>query len=389
MNGFGMKSAFNRKLIPVILAGVVIALLGIGFFAGRYSAVRPFEKKIHSYSRGETLGKLLSDKEKRGVAKAYYDKDEVMEKMDTFSWAVPNVPAPFVGSAPKPGKHHNATINSLHFRAEAELTIPKPPRVYRIFITGGSTAYGSGAPGQDRTIGGYLGKILNTSLSPATGMRYEVLTMANPAWASTHERIVIENRLSELEPDLVASFSGNNDVHWAQKGRNILWFRSYADQFFLSLINRAYRVSGHEEIVEMTDKDPPPVPPALVATRLVKNVKLCSHALSNDGIPYFFFLQPSLALTKKRLTGREQELVEYRKKKHKGERKYFAKCHAHMESCLKELKMDDFYFFDLSGIFDDMGEGEDVFIDSYHFGDKGNELVAKSIFRHIRNVIEQ
>ena len=70
-----MKSAFNRKLIPVILAGVVIALVGIGFFAWRYSAVRPFEKKIHSYSRGETLGKLLSDKEKKGVAKAYYDKD--------------------------------------------------------------------------------------------------------------------------------------------------------------------------------------------------------------------------------------------------------------------------------------------------------------------------
>ena len=66
---------------------------------------------------------------------------------------------------------------------------------------------------------------------------YEVFTMATPAWASTHERIMIENRLSDLEPDLVVSLSGNNDVHWGAKNRNVLWFRAYHDEFYFDLLD--------------------------------------------------------------------------------------------------------------------------------------------------------
>ena len=47
---------------------------------------------------------------------------------------------------PTPGQHGNAHINSMQFRAGKELEMPKPANTYRIFITGGSTAYGSGAP---------------------------------------------------------------------------------------------------------------------------------------------------------------------------------------------------------------------------------------------------
>jgi len=294
-----------------------------------------------------------------------------------------------VGNAPKPGKHNNASINSMQLRVDNEVLIPKPSNVYRIFITGGSTAYGSGAPDQQRTIAGYLARILNASLTSSTNKKYEVLTAANPAWASTHERIMIENRLSELEPDMVISFSGNNDVHWGYKGRDILWFRAYADDFFLGLINRAYNISGYGNLVDVPETEPSPEDPSLVAARIVKNVTLSSYVLSLKKATYFFFLQPTLAVSKKGLTDNERRLLDDKKEKHQKEKAYFAECYVKMDSSLKNLKIDNFRFVNLSDIFDDTDEGEDIFIDSFHFGDKGNEVAARNISRHIEHVIKQ
>lgn len=147
-------------------------------------------------------------------------------EMDSFSSAVTSVLTPFVGSGPEPGRHDNAFINSMQFRSSKEVSMPKPPTTYGIFFTGGSVAYGSGAPSQDKTIGQYLENLLNLEITPVSHLRYEVFTLASPAWTSTHERIVIENRLSELDPDMVISFSGSNDVHCAGAGRDVFWFRT-------------------------------------------------------------------------------------------------------------------------------------------------------------------
>ncbi|MBW1706856.1 MAG: hypothetical protein JRJ86_17130 [Deltaproteobacteria bacterium] len=382
-----MKLSNKTHWVPIIVTVITIALLGLGLLAGRYMVIRPFKKQIRSHYRCETLGGFLSDKRKKRAALAYYDSDKVAEEMDNFSWAVPNVPTPFVGNAPKPGKHNNASINSMQLRVENEVLIPKPSNVYRIFMTGGSTAYGSGAPDQQRTIAGYLEKILNEKLNSSTNKRYEVLTAANPAWASTHERIMIENRLSELEPDMVISFSGNNDVHWGYKGRNILWFRAYADDFFLGLINRAYKISGYGNLVDVPETEPLPADPSLVAARIVKNVTLSSYVLSLKKAKYFFFLQPTLAVSKKGLTDNERRLLDDKKEKDQKEKAYFLRCYASMNSRLKDLKIDNFRFVNLSDMFDDMGEKEHIFLDSYHFGDKGNELAARNIFRQIKPVI--
>ncbi len=42
---------------------------------------------------------------------------------------------------------------------------------------------------------------------------------------------------------------------------------------------------------------------------------------------------------------------------------------------------------DLADAFDDIGDQEDIFIDSYHFGDKGNEIVAEKIYLNIKDII--
>ena len=105
-----MKLTNKTHFVPIMVTIIVIALLGLGLLAGRYTVIRPFKKQIRSHYRCETLGKCLSDKRKKRAALSYYDSDKVFEEMDNFSWAVPNVPTPFVGNAPKPVSYTHLTL---------------------------------------------------------------------------------------------------------------------------------------------------------------------------------------------------------------------------------------------------------------------------------------
>jgi lysophospholipase L1-like esterase len=376
-----MKATTRQVILSVGLSGVLVAMVGLGFAVGRYTVIKAFDRQIRSSSKAFTLGSLLNDKQKRAIVHAYHEGDGVYHKLDAISWAVPNTPTPFVGNAPTPGVHGVAHINSMQFRSESEIEIPKPKGTYRIFITGGSTAYGSGAPSEARTIGGYLSRIVSTKLAPATNLKYEIFTMANPAWTTTHERIVIENRLSELEPDLILSFSGNNDVHWGRLGRNVLWFRSYADEFFLDLIKKAYDLSGRQRIPEVTQIERREIPSTLVAERLIKNVRLSSYALSQKQIAYVFVLQPALALTGKSLTNRERKALR--------NQDYVRECYAQLDQALRNFRADNFHYVNLTDVFDEVDNREEIFIDGAHFGDKGNEIIAENIFPHIKHWINR
>ena len=225
---------------------MVVLLLGFGL--GRYYVARPLRKEIVAFSKSETLGQLLSHKELSGLSPAYVHS--VAADIDHYIYSIPNVPTPFVGSGPKPGQSGNVFINSMQFRSRREVEMPKPVGVYRIFLTGGSTIFGAGAPNDESTIGAYLERRLNESAASGSPA-YEVFTLADPGWTSTQERIVIENRLSELSPDLVISFSGLNDVHWAGAGRDVLWFRNFADQHYWDLLNETRHLAGFSSLPDV------------------------------------------------------------------------------------------------------------------------------------------
>jgi len=372
--------AMKKLLLALVPTIIVLLLFGLGFLACYYVIGKVLDNEIQGEAKAFTLGRLLKDSpEKRSaLASTYHDPGKALQMFDDISWAVPNIPTPFVGTAPTPGQHGNAHINSMQFRSAKELEMPKPEGTYRIFITGGSTAYGSGAPGDDQTIAGYLNAILTRQLTPVTKQKYEVFTMANRAWASTHERIAIENRLSELEPDMVISFSGVNDVHWGVRGRNVLWFRSYADEYYWSLIKRVFIITRQPPMPEITRIENP-IAPALVAERLLKNVRISQFVLSEKKIDYVFALQPALAVTNKKLSSREKSSLK--------SEDYFRTCYGLFVKDLQNLHGENFQFVDLSGVFDGLDDQEEIFMDSYHFGDKGNEKIAENLFLQIKSRI--
>ncbi|BEP93381.1 hypothetical protein GmRootA79_17650 [Acidovorax sp. A79] len=356
--------------------------MALGYWVGLYTVAGRFDKVIQWVEQGETLAGVLAvtplkDEQRNQYARAYTSS---APDIRSISWSVPNQPTPFVGTAPSPGQHQNAHINSWQMRNREELQMPKPRGVYRIFLTGGSTAYGSGAPSQEQTIGSLLNELLNKNL-PKPGVRYEVFTFANPAWASTHERIAIENYLSELQPDLVISLSGNNDVFWADAGRNVLWFSAFSDDYFRTLANTGLKTAGRKELSDLpqTRPLPQPVPVQTVAYRLEKNVRLGAHALQD--VNWVFFLQPTLSVTKKSLSSREKDFLSNSKE-------YYLQSYQAIAASLSAIRLKNFEFVDISGVFDRYRAEDDMFLDQFHFGDKGNAVIAQAILASLAPQIE-
>lgn len=372
-----------KKFLYLLLPSLALCMLvGLGYAVGVYTVAERFEKTIHWVEQGETLAGVLAitplNHEQRNGIKNAYSNPEIDTR--NISWSVPNQPTPFVGTAPAPGQHHNAQINSWQMRSSEEVQVPKPSGVYRIFLTGGSTAFGSGAPSQDKTIGSLLSGLLADRLAQKTGLHYEVFTFANPSWASTQERIAIENYLSELQPDLVVSLSGNNDVFWGDAGRNVLWFAAGADEYFQTLANVGLKTAGRKELPALPQARPAsrPVAAELVSYRLEKNVRLSAQALHHVNVDWIFFLQPTLSVTHKALSSREQAFIPASKN-------YFVQCYQLISTVLAGLRQDNFRFVDLSKIFDAFQATDEVFLDQFHFGDKGNAVIAEAMFAAIAN----
>jgi hypothetical protein len=120
-----------------------------------------------------------------------------------------------------------------------------------------------------------------------------------------------------------------------------------------------------------------PIAPALVAERLLKNVRISQFVLSEKKTDYVFALQPALAVTNKKLSSREKNSVKLQD--------YFRTCYGLFAKGLKNLHGENFQFVDLSGVFDGLDDQEEIFMDSYHFGDKGNEKIAENLFLQIKS----
>jgi len=377
-----MKKIFYLAIPTLILC----ALVFLGYRMGQYTAAQQFKAIVQGVQQGETLAGALAASDLNAAQRNDYASvyQQTQVNAHTISWSVPNQPTPFVGSAAVPGQHHNAHINAWQMRNSADVRMPKPRGVFRIFLTGGSTAYGSGAPTQEQTIGSLLQAQLNARLAQKNNVEYEVFSFANPAWASTQERIAIENYLSELQPDMVISLSGNNDVFWGDAGRNVLWFFSFSDEYFKRLANAGLMAAGQQALPELptTMASTERIAPEIVAYRLEKNVRLGALALQSAGVPWLFFLQPTLSVTKKALTTRENDFLTHAKD-------YYQQCYLAMTGKLSVLEQKNFHFVDISGIFDGYGSEEEMFLDQFHFGDKGNAVIADAMFSALHSMLEK
>lgn len=372
--------ARRRVAYAALTIAFLTALVEVGFLVGSRFASRRIARWTSRFERNEFIGQVIGGDLRAGAAACYEDPAAALAMFDRISWAPPPLPTPFVGHAAAPGVSGNAVIGPHQFRDARPLS-SKPAGTTRIFITGGSTAYGSGAPAQEPTIAGYLEAALAARAAP--GERYEVITAAYPGRTSTHEAEWTGHHIVDFQPDLVVALSGANDVHWSILGIDIRWFRSYADEYFFQLLNEARRAAGLAPYPEVAPgpreaaPEFPPVQPAVVASRLVRNARQAASAVAAVGGRYLFALQPTIACSGKALSARERRHLEAELLA-PGVNDYFRRCYDEIRRALPGAGP-DVSFVDLSGALDDLPAEREVFIDSYHFGDVGNAKIAERL----------
>ena len=227
------------------------------------------------------------------------------------------------------------TINTLGFRG-AEFFTVKPLDTYRIFMVGGSTMFGAGATSDKTTIPGYLQQLLNEK---DFGFDIEVINSGIQGADSYAELKLIEQKLVRFSPDLVIIYDGWND---------------------LRANNTPMEVKENWETI-------------------------CKFGKEND-FDTIITLQPIAGFGNKVLT--KQEL----KYAHTGEDytnnpliesssiyQDYAKNLSEIKTCTKT--------FDLRGVFDT--ETGPIYWDQGHVSDRGNSIVAKSLFNTVFSIVSE
>ena len=102
--------------------------------------------------------------------------------------------------------------------APALLPASKQPNTYRIFVLGGSAAFGDLVP--EYSMARMLDVLLHDSMD---GRRYEVVNAAAPG-VNSRMAVDIARDVARHQPDLLLVYIGNNEV--ASKGSRFPWKRA-------------------------------------------------------------------------------------------------------------------------------------------------------------------
>lgn len=376
----------RETLLSSLVTVIVVAGTLSGFVLGRRVGQDTYVNKVRSLLATEhntaTLYDVLGEQRddpstKEALAKLYNvpmaDHEGLVACLRKVAWWPPYRPAPFVGLMAKPLLGPDLHINALGFRDDRQTYITKPRATVRIFITGGSAAWGSGASAQAKTISYVLEQILNKEMTAKTGYRYEVVNTAFPGWSTTHERLLIEQRLLQMHPDIVLMFSGNNDVHWTRNGRDIRWFYGPLDQNYMLLLNELYKSSGHSEWSFALPASSHPIASADLALITARNVEDAAVAVSRANARLIFVLQPNVVSVTKHLSKRERQLPEMQNKA------YWDDSYRALRQELGRIKVTNFKFLDFSQLFGEFDENTELFVDSYHFADEGYGHIARTL----------
>jgi lysophospholipase L1-like esterase len=383
----------RQRLFGVVLTILTLGIIAAGIFGaywiGRNASNRASEDLVKlTVASGSALtlyDVLAADGEQSPEDSAFAalygvpsgDPQALAARLRQVIYTPAAQPAPFVGHIARPVKTDTLHINGYGFRDERRSYAEKPDRTVRVFITGGSTAWGSGAPSQRDTISHYLEEMLNARTASAGGNRYEVINAAFPAWSTTQEKILIQQIIADLKPDVVIMVSGNNDVHWSLQGEDIRSFFSYADRNFVTMVNGLYDGIGQPEWMTPIAREAAPRSCPALGPVTARNVEEAAFALKGIPARLIFALQPNLMTTTKALTPREQRLM-----KADG-RDYWLSCYGSMIAHLGRSGAGNYQFIDLSRMFGEIDGKTELFIDNYHFAALGNKLVAEALARQI------
>jgi lysophospholipase L1-like esterase len=265
--------------------------------------------------------------------------------------------------------------------------------VVRVFVIGGSAAYGVGASSVEKRW--YV--VLERALSESLGTEVRLIPAAMIGYVSTQERLALDLMVLPRRPDAVIIFDGFNDavlpsVFGTRPGDPYDQGMFYQD--FYSpltgmkkwLANHSYfcRFLLHRSLARVMEENQNRIlgnPNLLVnyakstASVYLDNVAHMLEDCKQRNVPCMTFLQPARDLTWQH-QGKDEKLDPFTLSAYdeilKGMKKPGVKDQIH----------------DLSGVFSEPGRDEN-YIDNVHFNDGGHQAVAEAMYPFVLNALQR
>lgn len=320
------------------------------------------------------------------------------------------------------------THNGQGFRRTEDVSMIKAPNTYRIFLMGGSTAYGLGSlspKGQlkypvlnnDETIDHHVEELLHHHIP---SRRFEVINVGIPSHSSHHHLIYLNQTILKYHPDMIIFLDGTNDYYPWEKGYDQFrdypyreWSHLYLDEPSLKawISYTGFWVYRKSHFVYLAGKKlrplwyafqnlrPQPRPEldvddalrnldANAETNFIRMVERNALVLRHEGIVPVFALQPDLLFDQRKvLTAFEQErLAEAVNSKPVNYLQFKNRARPMVAEKLRKVTADvGASFIDLTDIFG--GITDDAFTDDCHLTPLANRIVAEHISYRIAPLI--
>lgn len=330
---------------------------------------------------------------------------------------------------PTPGYRNTKGIihNAQGFRRHQDTTKEKPDGAYRIFIMGGSTAYGLGSLsiyGQQKysvitnneTIDSYLEESLNKRVRRTS---VEVINAAITSHFSHHHLIYLNQTVLKYHPDMVIFIDGFNDYYPTEKGFDQFrdypyrkWSHLFMDEptvtawasytgwwlfrksHFIYLAGKTLRPFWLRASQAVQRKQGIDVEEALsnlssnAQNNFVKIIERNALILRHEGVVPVFTLQPEIALEEKKTFTSMEKRIMAELQDHWPTNFLTFKKNARpivIDAMEQATQKTDALFFDLTDIFGDIHG--DVFTDHAHLSPEGNKRVAEYLAERLAPLI--
>lgn len=409
----------ESEQIKNFFAGMGIVLLTLGIGLGITESIvrhvmRPAASDSATLKTTRSIEELCKDQTDPydTPGQCYYSQDDVA--LMTY--------ATFFGHFPKASTSGNGwATNADHLRYDEDLTPAKDKNEIRIFVTGGSMAWGAGVR-QDQLYTKIAEDILRRQF-PKKKIR--VISAGVGGYVSQHEWLIFRHYLLPLKPDAWVMLTGWNDAYYGYRGwqeylspdmmgfkealhkapvrKSVLierfdggidasllppdwndyhWKTAY---YFDLLLYKMRGVRGQEKL--QAEIEALQVPPDRLADEMSETIRMSAHLAKDHHVPFIVYLQPNLYHTQKSLSRFEQDILESNAKRFIGLASYHDKAYALMNARLKSIASQNGFLYRAA---DEAikNESRSLFADHVHFGDRGNRLIGEHLARLLTPVVK-
>ncbi len=295
-----------------------------------------------------------------------------------------------------PDQHlQTININSHGFRG-TEFSAIKPENTYRIFVVGGSTAFGTGTTSDATTIPGFLQEKFDDKVFPKN---IEVINAGISGLFSGTEVGLIKEQILDFEPDLIIIYDGWNDIaknydyYFDGLNGNRDKDNSIQEKDTFYEVGEILFSSSKFVNIIYTNLDLVPMSFAGPAVYQFEDTQIETKAdiwksrwidvcnlADKMGFDVVITIQPILGSSERTLSQFEQHQFEWKE----NERRLPAlQVYANQ---LEEINNHCTATGNFQNIFD--GNNNPLYLDSVHLGDEGNKIISEKMYELVLPIIE-